>query len=386
MKRTRAGIGLGITLVIGLAAPAGAQGPTITEVAGGLDSPRGLAVAADGTIYVAEAGVGGTDACVTNPELGEVCFGPSGAIAAISGGEVSRIVDGLPSAGTEAGEVIGAGDVTIDAAGTIWFTVGGPTLGAAAARDAEPAAAGMGQLYRIAADGTVEAVADLAAYESAENPDADQPGNEEPDSNIQGVAATADGAVVADAGGNTVLGVDGSGTISLVAVLPVVMTPMPADPTSEPDPDAEPMMVPMDPVPTGVAVGADGAVYVGQLTGFPFPVGGASVFRVVPGEEPTVHASGFTNIMDVAFGPDGSLYVLEIAHIGLLAGFAQMEESGPPMGGLWKVPAGGGDPELIASEGLVFPGGVAVADDGTVYVTTCTSCGPGTGGVVSIQP
>ena len=77
-----------------------------------------------------------------------------------------------------------------------------------------------------------------------------------------------------------------------------------------------------------MAVGPDGAYYVGQLTGFPFPPGGASVFRIVPGEEPTgdtalwqgrLYASGFTNIIDVAFGPDGTLYVLEIAHDGLRA-------------------------------------------------------------------
>jgi hypothetical protein len=37
----------------------------------------------------------------------------------------------------------------------------------------------------------------------------------------------------------------------------------------------------MQAVPTSVAVAPDGAYYVGQLTGFPFPVGGARVFRVV---------------------------------------------------------------------------------------------------------
>jgi hypothetical protein len=33
------------------------------------------------------------------------------------------------------------------------------------------------------------------------------------------------------------------------------------------------------------------------------------------------------------------------------------------------LPAGGGKPELVATDGLVMPGGVAVATDGTVYVT-----------------
>ena len=51
----------------------------------------------------------------------------------------------------------------------------------------------------------------------------------------------------------------------------------------------------MDAVPTSVALGPDGAFYVSELTDFPFPVEGARIYRVVPGEEPQVYAEGFTN-------------------------------------------------------------------------------------------
>ena len=75
----------------------------------------------------------------------------------------------------------------------------------------------------------------------------------------------------------------------------------------------------MQAVPTSVVKGPDGQYYVSQLTGFPFPVGGANVYRVNPRTAPTsVVASGFTNIMDLAFGRDGTLYVLEIDHDSLL--------------------------------------------------------------------
>ena len=373
-----------IAALTAIAAPAAGQTPTITEVVGGLDAPRGVAIGADGTIYVAEAGEGGTEPCVEHPELGKICFGPTGGISAVTGGVASRLVDGLASTVTATGEVIGPSDVTVDADGVVWFLVGGPGAGAADGRAGVPdgAAAGMGQLYQVDANGDAQSVADLAAYETANNPDAAQPGNAEPDSNANGVVATADGAAVADAGANSLLLVDGAGSISVAAVFPVVMMAMPADPTASPDPAASPAMVPMDPTPTSVAVGPDGAFYVGQLTGFPFPPGGASVFRVVPGEEPTVYASGFTNIMDVAFGPDGTLYVLEIAHDGLLSADPA---AGPPQGGLWKVPAGGGTPELITAEGLVMPGGMAVAEDGTLFVSTCAVCANG-GSLVSLQP
>jgi hypothetical protein len=58
--------------------------------------------------------------------------------------------------------------------------------------------------------------------------------------------------------------------------------------------------------------------YVGQLTGFPFPPGGANVWRVKPGHDPQVFKGGFTNIIDIAFDKRGRLYVLEIATGGLL--------------------------------------------------------------------
>jgi sugar lactone lactonase YvrE len=130
-----------------------------------------------------------------------------------------------------------------------------------------------------------------------------------------------------------------------------------------------------------VAVGSDGTYYVGSLTGFPFPKGGANVFKVVAGSDPTPYGTGFTNVMGVALAPDGSLYVLEIAHDGLLA----TPPGALPEGGLWRIPAGGGTPELLVSQGLPMPGGIAVASDGTVFVTTCAVC-PGGGSVVSYKP
>jgi hypothetical protein len=47
--------------------------------------------------------------------------------------------------------------------------------------------------------------------------------------------------------------------------------------------------------------------YVGQLTGFPFPPGGANVWRVKPGHDPQVFKGGFTNIIDIAFDKRGRL-------------------------------------------------------------------------------
>ena len=69
-------------------------------------------------------------------------------------------------------------------------------------------------------------------------------------------------------------------------------------------------------LPTSVAVGPDGAYYVGELTGAPFATGAARVYRVVRGQDPEVYLEGFTTIIDLAFGPDGSLYVLQHSSAG----------------------------------------------------------------------
>ena len=121
--------------------------------------------------------------------------------------------------------------------------------------------------------------------------------------------------------------------------------------------------VPYEPVPTSVDVGPDGRPYVGQLTGFPFPPGGANVFRVVPGEDPEVYAGGFTNIIDIAFDKRGRLYVLEIATAGLL----NTPPDQLPAGRLVRVNRDGSQTTL-ASEGLNAPGGF-VLGHGAAYIT-----------------
>ena len=173
------------------------------------------------------------------------------------------------------------------------------------------------------------------------------------------------GYVVADAGGNSILGLSKK-TISTLTVFPDTMT------------DAPPFLglppgtqIPMQAVPTSVAVRAkDPNVYVGQLTGFPFPPGAANVWAVAPDGTRTVYASGFTNIIDIAWGPKGSLYVLEIAANGIL--------SGDPTGRLVRVWPNGKQ-TVVASKGLSAPTGVAIAKDGSVYVSNYgTSAGMGT--------
>jgi hypothetical protein len=212
---------------------------------------------------------------------------------------------------------------------------------------------------------------DLGAYEAATNPTGD-----EEDSNPYGILALPGKKIVADAGANALNQVLANGTISTLAIFPDRLAEAP--PFLELPPGT---LIPMDAVPTSVALGLDGHYYVGQLTGFPFPVGGANVYRVpAQGGTPEVYAGGFSAIVDVAFGPNGELYVLELAKNGLLDAFIFNDWTGA----LIRVDTDGTRTE-IAEGSLFAPGGVAVDSNGTIYVTN-NSIFSGVGRVVRITP
>jgi sugar lactone lactonase YvrE len=121
-------------------------------------------------------------------------------------------------------------------------------------------------------------------------------------------------------------------------------------------------------------LGPDGAYYVSELTGFPFPVGGANVYRVVPGEDPEVYATGFTNIIDIAFDAAGNLYVVEIAHNSLAAA--------EPFGALIRVSPTGVQ-TIVLQTGLSFPTSVAITASGNLLLTNCGVC-PADGEVLEV--
>jgi hypothetical protein len=347
---------LALTAVAAVSAPtvSAQSGPEV--IATGLDNPRGLAFRPGGDLYVAEAGAGGAGPCFVGPE-GPSCFGLSGAVTRINEHGQTQVLTGLPSVGVEgSGDVaIGPSDIGFEGSGSSFVTIG---LGAdPAIRTQIPALEDMGQILRTRIfKNEWKLLADLGDFEAANDPNADGP-----DTNPNSVLALSDRRIVADAGANALLRVKDGGKVSVIATFPNVDVPLGGGTFS------------MDAVPTSVAKGPDGAFYVGQLTGFPFPVGGASVFRVEPGEDPEIVAEGFTNIIDIAFDQDGTLYVLEIFHNALT--------SGDPTGALIRV-EDNGDQEIVMSDGLITPGGLAIRGD-YAYVSNCGTCA-GAGEVLRI--
>ena len=123
-------------------------------------------MADDGSIYVAQAGVGGDD-CVTDTsgeDPVERCFGPSGEISMVMPGMVHPVLTGLPSYSFAPPEFVGPQDVVLGDDGEVYGIVG---LGMdPAIRDAagDPAT-GLGTIVTSDGAGGWEAMLDVAAYE-----------------------------------------------------------------------------------------------------------------------------------------------------------------------------------------------------------------------------
>jgi hypothetical protein len=344
-------------LVIAATVPGQAAAtPSFPVVADGLHNPRQLNVAPGGALYVAEAGQGGSGPCFGGAEGGRVCFGTTGSIAQVRHGMVRRVVRNLPSIGDEGtgDSALGPADVVSLGRSRIAFTVG---LGTDPANRQGLPKAGRVLGTIMAANlrtGHRHVLADLARHEARTNP------VDDPDSDPTGLVRAGGRFLATDSGGNTLVSARASGGTHTVAVFPD--TPL-GDSAYQA-------------VPTDVVRGPDGAFYVTQLTGFPFPKGAANIYRVVRGHAPTVYASGLTNLTSLAFSPGGTLYAVQISDEGLASG-------GPPIGSLLRVaPDGSGQSTSAVASGLFAPYGVAIHRD-SAYVTVCSVCATG-GQVVQV--
>jgi hypothetical protein len=358
---------------------AAAGGPAVEVIATGLNSPRHLEFGADGDLFVAEAGKGGSGPCFIGGE-GPACMGNSGSVTKIDKrGRQSRIATGLASYANTPNNDAAIGPHGIEVVGDdlVLVTNGGPTepkdadgkmipRGTLAAQN--PAADLFGRILLVSSKLRQPVkVADTWAFERDVNPDSNG-GNPAIDANPVDLEFDGLGLVFADAGGNSVNRVNLLGRISNIAVFP--------NRAGVPNPFGGPP-VDMQAVPTSVEVAPDGDYLVSQLTGFPFPVGGARIYRVDRRTgKVKVAYDGFTNIMDMAFGKDGTLYVLEIDHNGLL--FEPID------GAIFAISRNGQRRQISVPAGaLPLPGGITVGRDG-LYVTTL-AVAPGGGSVVRIN-
>ena len=353
---------LSATALAVLVVPAAAAPDVV--IASGLDGPRGVDVGNGGRILVVE----------------------------VDSGEITQTKDAGASHATKTLATFPQfvpSDVAADNPNSTYVLTSGPPTDDDAEGVPPEALAAAGKLYRLAPNGKLSVVADIAEYQKTDPDPADQEGVPD-ESNPNGLALLGHGRVlVADAAGNDLLLVDAHGGITTVARFPIeeipfqpppgAVFPFPVPPTGTP--------IPAEAVPTAVAVGPDGAWYVSELKGFPFTPGESKIWRIEPGtvgttcpsSSCTVFADGFTSVLDIAFGHDGTLYVLEIAKNSVLA----LEFAGDVVGALIAVE--NGTRTELASGQLLVPGGVAVGAKGQVYVTNKTLFGPGAGELLRVD-
>jgi sugar lactone lactonase YvrE len=333
----------------------------VTVFAEGLDNPRGLEFGPDGTLYVAEGGQGGTTSTEGEceqvvPPVGPYTGGDNARISTLDAdGQRTTLVEGLPStqtASTLGSLVSGVADLAfVD--DTLYYLLasGGCSHGNPDAPNG---------VYRVNEDGTTELVGDLSAFVMA-NPTAVQnPADFEPDESAYGLEAFNDQLYVTE-----------SNHGALDAVDPATGTPSRVLDLSETEGHL---------VPTAMAVGPDGNLYLSNLMPFPVAAGASSVYTVTPDGELGVHAEGVTAVLGLAFDDEGQLYVLETSGPG-----AGMEAPIIPGTGRVVRLTDDGQLEEVAT-GLVFPTGMAFGPDGTLYVSNFGfGFPPGAGQVVAID-
>ena len=357
---------LGLAATLGLVTPsaAGAQmgghSERFTVIASHLNTPRGLSPAPGGGLYLAEAGSGGK-ACVSGGEQGTTCIGKTGSFDLVSRNGVKRLVTGLIS-GSGPGGVAAEGPVSVSAGpyGTIYGQFGlnthvVPPKAAIPPGLRATALAELGRLVKVTPYHSIRSLSNVGDQDwTWTSTRVKLAPNDFPDANPNAVLYSHGHVYVADAGANILVDVQRNGTAKVLAFFGV------------------PKGSQSDSVPTCVARGPDGALYVGELLGGFYSPGHARIWRVVPGHAPKVWATGLSTVQGCGFGRDGAFYATEYQVGGLSEG-----SGANPAGDVVRIDRWGHRTHLGVGK-LSYPSGFAAGSDGAIYVSNC-SIAPATG-------
>jgi hypothetical protein len=338
-----------------------------TVYASGLEGPRGLAFGPDGSLYVAEAGLGGTTSTIgscqqTPPPIGPYTGGLTARISKIErNGTRTTVVSGLPSSVDTQSDYQGVADVAFLNGELYAVTAGG---GCSHGNTAFP-----NSILRInLKNSTWASVANMshaliqfpAKYTSSDD--------YEPDGTWYSLIAKDGSLYTVEPNHGQVFSVTPGGKVSQIV-----------------DVSASQGHI----VPTSLVFDQD-VLYVGNLNLFPIDPQWAKIMTVaqnvfvsnpMPGfggwDDPfgkwsiVSSKAGFTTITSMKIGPDGLLYVLELSDA---AGFPT-----PGAGKVVRVNRSGDIQDVVT--GLVVPTGMTFGPDGRLYVSNLGAA-PGSAGQI----
>lgn len=303
----------------------------------GFNSPRGLKFGPDGYLYVAEAGIGGSNpATCTNvlPPVGPYTGSDTGArISRVSpAGARTTWVTHLPSsqtAPTQGSLVSGVGDIAF-----VGNTLYGVLAGAGCSHGVPSIPNGV---IRVNANHSWTGIADLSAFQQA-NPVANpNPADFEPDGTWYSMIAVGNDLYAIEPNHGELDRITTKGAISRVIDISAAEGHI---------------------VPTAVTW-HNGDFYMGNLDLFPIVAGTASVYKIALNGRITTYATGFTCVTGVLFDELGGLYVLENT--------TGNQFPTPGTGDIVRVDPTGVR-ETIAS-GLNLPTAMTMGPDNKIYVS-----------------
>lgn len=324
----------------------------VSVFATGLQGPRGLRFGADGSLYVAEAGMGGTNSTIGMydqvPEVGPYTGGKTARISKIdASGKITTVAQGLPSARDGMGaqsSVSGVADIEF-IGGTLYaLTAGG---GCSHGNPDFP-----NSVLKVNADGSTTRITDLSAYMKAHpvaKPDVE---DFEPDGDFYSMTQAGGNLYVVEANHGELIKVTPDGTASRVIDFSASQGHI---------------------VPTVIAY-RDGNFSVSNLDTFPV-TGHSKVFKVTPGGDISVVTNGLSAVLGIAYDSQGRLYALQMST-------APNAGPVPGTGNIVRMTASG-TWEVVAS-GLFFPTGMTFGPDGMLYVSNM-GFGPPTGQIVRVN-
>lgn len=390
-----------------------AQAASLTTIVSGISNARGVSFGPDGSLYVAEPGIGGNGNCQPSPStfFQPICAGNTGSIVKVgTDGKQERIFQNFESLAEQPSGNQGAGPAALefDSYGNAYLLTG--YAGFPGNRDKETLELSskypipesqlatfppskpedvlntpkLAQLYKADLNtGELTSLFDFAKYEITQNPDGGDVVTNPYDLTINGHTA-----YVIDGGGNAAYSIDlGSGNTKATAIPKNFVDQSIVDSALPPGSTIPPGLLEekdgklgLQAVPTGGAIGPDGALYVGEYGGFPYPEGQSRIVRIADNGEPEVFAEGFNHISELTFDKDGNLLVLQFSDKSQFTG----DLTDLP-GSLIQVAPDGTRTTLVAAgEGLESADGLTIGPDNQIYVTT-RGVGPENGAVVRVN-